>query len=94
MARLNAPGRGVVEPCRPCEGTGEEGKGRCLDCGGSGYLVWRACPRCGSLHDWEYRNGASETSGMVCRACGASWDMDQPEWVIQVLPDEFLAETA
>ena len=93
MTTLTAPGRGVLVRCGSCEGTGREGARVCLDCHGAAWVVWRACPRCGSTGDWTTVRG-SEVNGLFCHACSASWDWMYPEWTIQVVPDYLKAKTA
>jgi len=82
-AALTPPGRAHVERCPDCQNHRDPD---CPDCGGTGLIVYRACPRCGDL-GWAYRNGRNDTAGMTCQlSCGYSWTADDPGWMVQQGP--------
>ena len=79
---ITPPGKAQILPCPECKGTpGPD----CLDCGGSGWHIMRACPRCGDV-GWDYNNGTDDRDGMTCRiSCGYTWTADNPGWHMQKL---------
>ena len=82
-APTEPPGNARLETCPECHGYPT---GRCWDCQDTGYLLWRACVRCGSDLDWVYVDGRSEAQGMRCWECGTSWTADDPAWQAQTYP--------
>jgi hypothetical protein len=81
---IPAPGLARLERCPECDGS------ECLDCQGTGILVWRACVRCGDVAMWE---PVLDSGGLMlrCRLCGERWSKDDPRWLAQRVPDQLLA---
>jgi hypothetical protein len=85
LGNVALPGRAVISDCSACRGRG------CADCGGSGKVLWRACPKCGDI-GFDYLNGRDEADGMVCQVgCGFKWAADDPRWLAQRLPNSVRA---
>jgi hypothetical protein len=77
------PGRARITRCGTCGNTGRLGSGECYDCEGTGWQLWRACPRCGDI-GWDRLAPGS----YACRiSCGSTWGEDDPGWQAQRLPD-------
>jgi len=83
-----APGRAHIETCPDCH-QGVSGSGKpCEYCDGTGWQVWKACPRCGDIAMWRYMD---DRTRMHCQACSATWDLTYPGWLAQRLPARLLA---
>jgi hypothetical protein len=80
------PGKGRVARCYECDGGDDCGE-PCLECDGTGYLVARACPRCGDAGMWQYIDGRA---AMSCRRCSATWTAADPGWLAQRIPARLL----
>ncbi len=81
------PGRARFEDCPDCE-RGVSRSGRpCEYCQGTGWQVWKACPRCGDTAMWRYMD---DRTRMHCQACSATWGIDYPGWLAQRLPARLL----
>jgi hypothetical protein len=73
----------TITRCFDCAGTGQHRGASCPYCSGTGKELWRACPRCGDIGFDKLPGGS-----FACRiSCGYRWTADDPEWVIQRLPD-------
>ena len=73
------PGKAVISGCKDCDGRG------CRNCGNTGKLLYRACPKCGDI-GFDFINGRDERDGMVCpTGCGFKWAADDPRWLAQRL---------
>jgi len=81
------PGRAHIEDCPDCQ-QGIRRGALCEFCDGTGWQVWKACPRCGDTAMWRYTD---DRARMHCQTCGASWGADFPGWLAQRLPAQFLA---
>jgi hypothetical protein len=77
------PGRARIDQCWCGDGL-DQGE-PCLDCGGKGRLLYRACPQCGDTAMWQYVSGRAK---MHCQGCEASWSADHPGWLAQQLPED------
>lgn len=78
------PGRARITRCGTCRSTGRLGEYECYDCEGTGWELWRACPRCGDIGYDRLADGA-----YACRiSCGYTWGEDHPGWQAQRLPDQ------
>lgn len=73
------PGKATITRCHECRGAG------CYECKSTGYLIWRACPRCGD-RGWHYTQGLNDREGMDCWACSYHWTRDDPGWLAQRIP--------
>jgi len=82
-----APGRARIEDCPDCDHDVSSGGKPCRECAGTGWQVWKACPRCGDSAMWRYMDGRTR---MHCQACQASWGRDYPGWLAQRLPARLL----
>lgn len=80
--QLLPPGLAHVKTCDYCDGRGRDLTGvKCIDCGGTGNVLWRACPACGDIA-WDRLPDGT----YACRvSCGARWTKDHPGWRIQHL---------
>lgn len=79
------PGKAVITTCSACNGRG------CHDCGSSGKILWRVCPKCGDI-GFDYLNGRDDADGMVCRvSSGFKWAAEDPRWLTQRVVDIQLA---
>jgi hypothetical protein len=89
--QIGPPGRARITRCGGCSGRGWYGRGyECPDCEGTGWQLWKACPRCGDI-GWD-RVGDGQ---YACRiSCGYRWGEDDPAWQAQRLPDELLSDQA
>ena len=80
LGAVPPPGKATVLTCSACDGRG------CNQCGNTGKVLWRACPKCGDI-GFDYLNGRDETDDMACRnGCGFKWAADDPRWLAQRLP--------
>ena len=80
LGEVPPAGKACVMTCSACGGRG------CSDCGNTGKVLWRACPKCGDI-GFDYLNGSNEADGTVCRTgCGFKWAADDPRWLAQRLP--------
>jgi hypothetical protein len=82
LTEIAAPGRALIRRCDACAGTGDDEGVACLDCDGSGRIVWHACVSCGDTAMWRYRE-----DGRIDCICGAVWSADDPRWLAQRFPE-------
>lgn len=80
------PGRARIEKCPDCD-QGVRRGGPCDFCAGTGWQIWRACPRCGDTAMWTW---SADRAGASCQACGGHWDIADPGWLAQRLPERLL----
>ena len=81
------PGRAHIEECPDCE-RGIRRGAPCDFCDGTGWQVWKACPRCGDTAMWRHLD---DRTRMHCQACSATWGTDYPGWLAQRLPERLVA---
>jgi hypothetical protein len=86
-----APGAASLSRCPDCVNGNDCGEA-CLECDGTGLLVWHACIGCGDTA-WQYGTDGSgqDRTRMSCRRCGAMWSAADPAWLAQRVPDRLLA---
>jgi hypothetical protein len=89
--QIEPPGRARVTRCGGCNARGWYGQGyKCSDCEGTGWQLWKACPRCGDIGYDRVGDGQ-----YACRiSCGYRWGEDDPGWQAQRLPDRLLPPPA
>ena len=91
-----APGRAVVAPCSTCKRSGRLDGYPCYDCEGTGWMVWKACPKCGD-QGFRFVNGRNDRDGCAClrvalpgdgmtragwrSGCRTSWSLKQGSYL-------------